>query len=188
VLTRTRPLNRTSQYASARDFCFVFHQDMDILYWLALTLTSDELKAEECFVAGLDECIYGNSVFKECARSWSRRMVIKNAIRVVSPRPGMPSASLAVRTEEMPGSPAQTASAVLSQMQSFDRFVFVMSVLEGYANRDCATLLRCSSTDVAQARVRALRQIPRESALSLNPVDDRSNECRESLLYSVDVA
>src|SRR5262249_12341971 len=86
-----RSLGRATQHASARDFCNVFHQDMDVLYWLALTLTSDESKAEQCFVAGLDECIEGNSVFKEWVRSWSRRVVIKNAIQVMSPRPDMTS-------------------------------------------------------------------------------------------------
>ena len=77
-----RSFGRAEQHAWPADFCRVFHQDMDVLYWLALTLTSDEGKAEECFVAGLEECIEGNSVFKDWARSWSRRVVIKNAIRV----------------------------------------------------------------------------------------------------------
>lgn len=82
-----RSFGRATQHASAGDFCSVFHQEMDVLYWLALALTSDESKAEQCFVAGLGECIEGNAVFKEWARSWSRRVVIKNAIRLILPRP-----------------------------------------------------------------------------------------------------
>src|SRR5215472_17791932 len=137
-----RSSGRATQHASAEDFCSVFHQDMDVLYWLALTLTSDESKAEQCFVAGLDECIEGNSVFREWVRSWSRRVVIKNAIRVMSPRPDMTSPPPMIRQQEKPRTHAATALAGLALVSPFDRFVYVMSVLEGYSDRDCATLLR----------------------------------------------
>src|SRR5215472_875257 len=98
-----RSFSRATQHASAADFCRVFHQDMDVLYWLALTLTSDESKAERCFVAGLEECIGGNSVFKDWARSWARRVVIKNTIRLMSPRPEMAFPPPIIRQQEKPG-------------------------------------------------------------------------------------
>src|SRR5215472_17634429 len=123
------PLGRVSEYASAKDFCGIFHQDMDVLYWLALTLTADTDKAEQCFVAGLDECMAGNPVFKEWTRSWSKRVVIKNAIRLISPRPGMPASPPLARAAESGESQAQVALAALTHMKPFDRFVFVMSVL-----------------------------------------------------------
>jgi DNA-directed RNA polymerase specialized sigma24 family protein len=150
------------EYASAKDFCSIFHQDMDVLYWLALALTGDAGKAEQCFVAGLDECIQGNAVFKEWARSWSRRVVIKNAIRLISPRPDVTSSPRAIHEQEQPALHADGVLAALMNLNQFDRFVFVISVLEGYADRDCAALLGCSSTEVASARVRALQQLPRE--------------------------
>src|SRR5215467_2744324 len=78
---------RALEYASAKDFCRIFHQDVDVLYWLALVLTADAGKAEQVFLDGLDECMDGNPAFKEWAHSWSRRVVIKNAIRLISPRP-----------------------------------------------------------------------------------------------------
>src|SRR5260370_11679704 len=56
------------------------------LYWLSFILTADPGKAEQCFVSGLDDCSAGNQVFTEWARSWARRTVIKNAIRLISPR------------------------------------------------------------------------------------------------------
>jgi hypothetical protein len=136
-------------HASAGDFCSVFHQDMDVLYWLALTLTSDESKAEKCFVAGLEECMGGNSVFKDWTRSWARRVVIKNAIRLMSPRPDMAFPRPIIRQQEKPRTPAEVALAALAHLALFERFVYVMSVLEGYSERDCASLLRCSSRDVA---------------------------------------
>jgi hypothetical protein len=152
---------RALEYASAKDFCRIFDQDMDVLYWLALTLTADAGKAEQCFVAGLDECTEGNAVFKEWARSWSRRVVIKNAIRLVSPRPGATGSPASLRVQERPGSQAEEVPAALTNLQPFDRFIFVMSVLEGYADRDCATLLGCSLVDVIAARLRALQEIRR---------------------------
>jgi DNA-directed RNA polymerase specialized sigma24 family protein len=45
----------------------------------------------------------------------------------------------------------------------FDRFVFVMSVLEGYSDRDCALLLGCSCADVVDTRVRVFQQISRRA-------------------------
>ena len=153
---------RALEYASAKDFCSIFHQDMDVLYWLALALTGDAGMAEQCFVAGLDECIQGNAVFREWARSWSRRVVIKNAIRFISPRPAATNAAPALRSHEESESQGGAALAALRNLQSFDRFVFVISVLEGYTDRDCAALLGCSSTEVTNARVRALQQLPRE--------------------------
>ncbi len=152
---------RALEYASANDFCRIFGQDMDLLYWLALALTADAGKAEQCFVAGLDECIEGNAVFKDWARSWSKRVVIKSAIRLISPRPGAANSPTAIRDEEKPRSQAEMTLVGLTKLPPFDRFVFVMSVLEGYADRDCATLLGCSLTAVAAARLRALQQISR---------------------------
>jgi hypothetical protein len=49
----------------------------------------------------------------------------------------------------------------LLEQPAFDRFVFVVSVLEGYSDRDCALLLDCSCADVMAARIRAFQQIAR---------------------------
>src|SRR5215467_8299607 len=75
----------TAQYATCADFSRIFAKDMKNLYLLALVLTADSVKAEQCFVSGLDDCITGNQVFREWARSWARRVVIKNAIRMIAP-------------------------------------------------------------------------------------------------------
>jgi hypothetical protein len=47
----------------------------------------------------------------------------------------------------------------LLELPAFDRFVYVMSVLEGYADHDCALLLGCPCADVVAARIRAFQQI-----------------------------
>jgi hypothetical protein len=48
------------------------------------------------------------------------------------------------------------------KLPDFDRFVFVMSVLERYSDRDCALLLGCSSADIADARIRVFQQMARK--------------------------
>src|SRR5580704_5896662 len=76
-------------YATRADFCRVFDNDRDRLYLLSLLLTGDPELAEKCFVRGLEDSKGGNPVFKEWARSWARRTIITNAIRMVGPRPGV---------------------------------------------------------------------------------------------------
>jgi DNA-directed RNA polymerase specialized sigma24 family protein len=49
----------------------------------------------------------------------------------------------------------------IQELPAFGRFVFVMSVLEGYSDRDCALLLGCSCADVVDTRIRAFQQISR---------------------------
>ncbi len=176
--------SRASEYASVEDFYNIFHQDMSVLYWLALTLTGAEREAEQCFVAGFEECIGGNYVFKEWARSWARRVVIKNAIRRLSPRPNATNNTAAIRGLEKPGSRAEAAQVALTNLRPFDRFVVVMAVLEGYADRDCATLLECSATDLIEARFRALRQIRR--AIDLPPAlqEGQGSESQETVVFN----
>jgi hypothetical protein len=41
----------------------------------------------------------------------------------------------------------------------FERFVFVMSVLEGQSDGDCALALRCSRSEVTMARMLAIERL-----------------------------
>jgi DNA-directed RNA polymerase specialized sigma24 family protein len=141
-------------YATAADFCRIFKDDMNRLYQLSLLLTAAPGLAEKCFVRGLDTSQDSNSVFKEWAASWARRAIIVNAIRIIGPRPNVVSART---TREIDGLPEELAAVI--DLKPFDRFVFVMSVLEGYPDRDCRLLLGCTNSDIAQARTRALEQL-----------------------------
>ena len=53
----------------------------------------------------------------------------------------------------------------VTKLAAFERFVFVMSILERYSDWDCALLLACSMNQVAQARMEALRRLPDLAAL-----------------------
>jgi DNA-directed RNA polymerase specialized sigma24 family protein len=148
-------------FAAHSDFCSVFLQQLDRLYSLALILTGDELRAEECLLAALDSCEQRDLVFKASAVSWSRRSVIKIAIRYVSPAPLGPARRYLLGQRSDLNCDQDVSIECLLAVPAFDRFVFVMSVLEGYSDRDCALLLDCSCPDVVTARIRAFLQISR---------------------------
>ncbi len=78
---------RASEYATCKDFQQIFKEDMAGLHQLAFLLTADQARAEQCFVAGLDESIRGNPVFLQWARAWSKRAIIQNAIKTMAPAP-----------------------------------------------------------------------------------------------------
>ena len=56
------------------------------MHSLSFLVTADQTKAEECFVSGLEDCVEGTYVFRDWARSWARRKIIQNAIRMLAPR------------------------------------------------------------------------------------------------------
>ena len=51
-------------------------------------------------------------------------------------------------------------------LADFERFVFVMSVLERYSDQDCSVLLGYRVREIRDARTRALQQIGELSALN----------------------
>jgi DNA-directed RNA polymerase specialized sigma24 family protein len=146
-------------YASSDDFCRIFSEETSALYRLSFLLTADPQKAEQCFASGLDDSVKGNPVFKEWARSWARRTIIQNAVRLINPRPVEESfpPSLNRGGEARRSEPAEIAGVL--ELAPFERFVFVMSVLEHYSDHECSILLGCSPRDVIATRSRALQQI-----------------------------
>jgi len=154
---------KAQAYATSTEFCRVFTENMDSMHLLSFLLTADHMKAEECFVSGLEDCVKGNYVFREWARSWAQRTIIRNAVQMLAPRrnqststpvPGDPVNCKFGRTPE-----ADAAIASILGLEDFERFVFVMSVLERYSDQDCSVLLGCSRQDVRKARMRALQYI-----------------------------
>ncbi len=160
MLQTNGAVERTT-YAVPRDFCRIFSEDMNVLFWFSFLLTADRAKAEQCFVAGFEDCVEKNRVFKEWARSWARRAIIQNAIRVVQP--------VREQVAEMPRTQVSTTTADVRDfplaavvgLRPFERFVFVMSVLERYSDQECKTLLGCTLQEVVSARARALESVAR---------------------------
>jgi DNA-directed RNA polymerase specialized sigma24 family protein len=165
-------------YATATDFQQIFTDDVNSLYLLSLLLSGDHEKAEECFVAGIGESTKANHVFKEWAHSWARRTIIQSAIRVIAPRERSATAIRnpfdAAAMDRVPLVLHSEVRAIL-ELAPFERFVFVMSVLERYSDNDCSILLGCPRRDITTTRARAMQQLVRLLALKQkSPADTGS--------------
>lgn len=164
-MTVAKQITRPTAYASSEDFRQVFDEHMNSLYLLAFLLTADQKKAEQCFVSGLEDAVDGSPVFKEWAHSWARRAVTLNAVRVLSPRPadgddsGRSSSDPADSNERALSDGQQAEIAAILELKPFERFVYVMTVLERYSDQECSVLLGCTRRDVLAARVRALKEV-----------------------------
>ena len=127
-------------YATAADFKQIFTEDINSFYLLSFLLTGNPEKAEQCFVAGIGESTKGNRVFKEWARSWARRTIMQSAIRLIAPRDlavtTIPNPYVARAMDNVPLILHAEVRAIL-ELAPFERFVFVMSVLERYSDHEC---------------------------------------------------
>jgi len=177
-LTPWRSTQAKGQYATPEDFRKLFAEEMTSLYLLAFLLTGNHEKAEQCFVAGIEDCAEDSAVFQQWARSWARRVIIQNAVRAIAPRPRLQNAPneehnrSALCSEQAPDRDAAWAGVLA--LEDFERFVFVVSVLEGYADRECAFLLGCTVLEVGDARVRALQKTSDFPKARVRQVDERS--------------
>lgn len=153
--------DKAALYATSEDFCRLFADNVDGLYQLAFLLTGDHTLAEQCFVAGIEDSVHGNNVFREWAHSWAKRTIIRLAIRAIKPKPSDPDSAEDSATHGGLRIRPDWHDVVygLLSLDDFDRFVFVMSVLERYSEHECALLLGCTPPDVREARTRALQQI-----------------------------
>jgi len=148
----------TTPYATQADFRRVFQEDMNRLYLLSFLLTGERDLAEQCFVSGLRMSSKGNPVFKEWATSWARRTIILTASRMVRPRLGDPQKSSVPPKSAGPSAISRAEIANIIALPPFERFVFVMSVLECYTEQECSLLLGCTRREAMEARERALRR------------------------------
>jgi hypothetical protein len=148
-----------SLYASSDDFHRIFSENLDELYRLSLLLTADHEKAKRCFVSGLESSANESRVFKEWARSWARRAIIQCAVRAINPRPTEADTSSHPNQRGGTSGSEHPEIAAILELRPFERFVYVMSVLERYSDQDCSLLLGCGRQDVVAARTRALSQL-----------------------------
>jgi hypothetical protein len=161
-VTEAKEMTRATLYTSGSDFCRVFQEDMNGLYLLSFLLTADREKAEQCFVSGLEDSVEGSPVFQEWARSWARRAIIQNAVRVINPQlkitDAPKSAAVPSGDKALPAAQDAGLGAVLA-LEPFERFVYVMTVLERYSDHECSILLGCARREVPGARIRAVLQL-----------------------------
>ena len=148
-----------NRFATSEDFCRVFNENLDSFYLLSLLLTGDHGKAEQCFVAGLVGCVDTNAVFKDWAHSWAKLAIVRNAIAALQPR------SVFVSLPSADSTPPGYSGLALKRdvrlysvlaLPDFERFAFVLSVLEQYSEHESAILLGSSFNKVRRARIRAI--------------------------------
>jgi hypothetical protein len=123
---------------------------------MALLLAADRDAAERCFLSAFEYCTRSTTVFREWAESWAKRTTIMSAIRIVFA--SQPPAKAQVRSESNEGAVFRMEplfTRVLS-LPPFDRFVYVLSVLERTPDRECALLLDCAVRDVVDAKAWAV--------------------------------
>ena len=157
---------RATPYPTVTDFLRSFNEEMHSLYLLSFLLTADYDKAEKCLVSAMGECVEGIGVFMDWARSWTRAAVIKHAILMIKPAPEHTD-SVSFITLRKSATPVENNPfAAILLLDAFERFVFVMSILEEQSDEECAILLECSRRDVMMARLLALKQQWSTDALS----------------------
>ena len=163
-------------YATAEDFEQFFAKDTTHLFPLCLQLTADAEKAENCLILTMRDCFRSNSVAQRCMHTWARRMVIRNAIRLVW---GTPNDILGESGFEFHLQPTEFAlealreSVAILTLPDFDRLAFVICVLERYSILDCALLLRRAPQEVYEAIERATTQV-------IPPEERRENDATET--------
>ena len=170
-MRRTSPISaeEAPAYATSSDFCSVFANDLENMHLLSFLLTADRTKADACFISGLESCDKENGVFRDWARSWARRTIVRTAVQMLRPRRSHSAAPIAagdpVNCEFARSPEAKRAIAGILGLEDFERFVLVMSVLEKYSDQDCSVLLDCTRPDVREARARALQHVAESYSL-----------------------
>jgi DNA-directed RNA polymerase specialized sigma24 family protein len=166
-----------NRYATSEEFLNILDQDMHGLYQLSFLLTGNHQKAEGCFVAGIEGCVKANRVFREWARAWAKRMIVENAIRELNPRRQRSNSSAHLATvfsrNQQLSSPIGCfdLDAMLG-LADFERFVFVLCVLERYRMHECALFLGCSASEVREACAQAIEKLA-NSLSGSNRYEDR---------------
>jgi hypothetical protein len=151
---------RTIRYATAASFIEIFNEEMNGLFLLSILLTADPEKAEQCFVGALEECLHGIDVFMEWARLWARRAIIKRAIKLINPTPDQAKRQLLTSVRRYSRPINDNLIGAIFSLGAFERFVFVVSLLERQSDEDCSALLSCRRRDIELARVKALKSLP----------------------------
>jgi hypothetical protein len=160
--------SRSNDYATSSDFCHIYVEQMNSLYLLSLLLTADPERAEQCLLSGFAESVSNNSVFKERAHLWARRNIILSAILLLCPQPDNNNESNEARLLPLTGKvlgkvPAELQAypnfARIVGLNAFERFVFIMTILEKYSDQECSLLLGCFRRDVMNARTAAVQHL-----------------------------
>jgi DNA-directed RNA polymerase specialized sigma24 family protein len=159
-------LSERGDYVRKEEFVSLFERERINLRRLALLLTGNSEAAKRCLMRAFRDCIASNSVSKDWMLTWTRRMVVRNAIRLVMGTEGPPFVNtnddadigaIPFFMDDAFGAIAEPESIV--GLPDFDRFVLVICFLERYSEHECALLLGRSPREVNEARQRVGHQV-----------------------------
>jgi hypothetical protein len=161
-----KAVSERCEYAREQEFVNVFECERVGLQRLALLLTANSVTAKRCLNRAFRDCIASSSVSKEWVLSWTRRMVIRNAISLLIGNGNRSFVNKNGHADNEPIAfvPDDSQSAVATpesilNLPEFERFVFVICVLERYSIHDCALLLGKAPRDVKEVRRRVGDQL-----------------------------
>lgn len=142
----------------AAEFSDTWLDEVIKLYLLSFLLTADKMLADQCFAGVMDDYVGSpGAVASEWARGPGRAGVIRRSVQLIRPVPkSVHSWSHAYGLRPVLSSTHQPFSAITT-LGAFERFVFVLSVLEGYSQEECASLLECDVAEVGSSRELANR-------------------------------
>ena len=178
--------NEKTLYAASTDFKGVFTEELTDLLRLSLQLTADAEKAETSVILAMKDCFFCCSVPKSHAHTWARRMVIRNALRLVWRTPNSILRESEFEIHLQPGDAEAEAlreSVQVLSLPDLDRLAFVICMLERYSILDCAFLLGRTAQEVHDAIVRARRTLLRDDKAGQHPgtASSAGDACRGCL-------
>jgi DNA-directed RNA polymerase specialized sigma24 family protein len=168
-------------YATCTDFCEVFRKNTTQLYLLAFLLAANHQEAQECFVGAMGKAFAQKNVFKGWEESWSKRCLIEHAIDAIIFQPGRRETRRDVWFQDEGEIWFRTLSDRVTQLKSTERFVFVMTVLEGYSAKETALLLDRTPESVHNLRIEALQRLAELNPEMMVTVHPWSQSARQTL-------
>jgi hypothetical protein len=126
--------------------------DFTKMYLLSFLLTADKMMAERCFSDAMEESVSSSGAAADWANGPGRGAVVRRAIQAIRPVPKrVQSWSFASGARPLLAS-AHEPFSVITSLGAFERFVFILTVLEGQSEEECAALLECELEDIADSR------------------------------------
>jgi hypothetical protein len=138
--------------AGVTEHAEIFIHQMNGLYLLSFLVTANRQVAERCFSEALDEYVEAQGGFLQWAKHDGRRAVLKHTVQVIRPAPNQEYYWSFDGNRQPLVSVMRQPFAAITSLSTFERFVFVMSVIEGLSQEECAAVLNCSIEDVAIGR------------------------------------
>jgi DNA-directed RNA polymerase specialized sigma24 family protein len=152
--------NYRKMYATCADFVAAFDAEKERFYLLAFLLTTNHQLAEDCLVRVLSGLHKDKTVFTPHSSAWIRSRIVKDVLRN---RFGRPFPEGQNRDSWFEGTAAREHIDAVAKLGPVERFVFVLSFLEGYTLKECGLLLNCNPRMIVEARIRALKTFGEQS-------------------------